>query len=509
MRPRAPVLDQHCCRRTGSAALSRDTHARVVARPAHSGRCVHRRALIRQQLLPYRRGHPGTDRSAAPMNVQPRYLSITIVASLAGLLFGFDTAVISGVTQSLREVFHLSPASLGTAVSSALWGTLCGALFMGKLGDRFGTRDMLKLVGLFYLVSAVGCALAWNLPSFIVFRFIGGIGIGGSSVLAPVYISEIAPAQRRGALVGLFQFNIVLGILAAYLSNFALSAVLSGADVWRWKLLSGAVPAAVFLSLLFVIPQSPRWLAVKGRLADATTVLHRLGIQDAAAQLSAYLRSAPFKGSSGLSWRAYRRPILLAISLALFNQLSGINAILYYLNDIFRAAGFSSMTAELQSVAVGAANLLATVAALSVIDRLGRKSLLLIGAVGMALALSGVSLILATGQRRAWLLWLLIGFIASFAFSQGAVIWVYLSEIFPSAVRARGQSLGSATHWLANACLSVLFPVVAAATTALPFAFFALCMVVQFAVVWAFFPETRRATLESLSLSLDSAGEPP
>src|SRR5665213_1383503 len=261
MRPRAPVLDQHRCRRTGSAALSRDTHARVVARPAHRGRCIHRRALIRQQLLPYRRGHPRTDRSAAPMSVQPRYLSITIVASLAGLLFGFDTAVISGVTQSLRDVFHLSSASLGTAVSSALWGTLCGALFMGKLGDRFGTRDMLKLVGLFYLVSAVGCSMAWNLPSFIVFRFIGGIGIGGSSVLAPVYISEIAPAQRRGALVGLFQFNIVLGILAAYLSNFALSALLPGADVWRWKLLSGAVPAAVFLSLLFVIPQSPRWLA--------------------------------------------------------------------------------------------------------------------------------------------------------------------------------------------------------------------------------------------------------
>jgi len=443
------------------------------------------------------------------MNVQPRYLSITIVASLAGLLFGFDTAVISGVTQSLREVFHLSPASLGTAVSSALWGTLCGALFMGKLGDRFGTRDMLKLVGLFYLVSAVGCALAWNLPSFIVFRFIGGIGIGGSSVLAPVYISEIAPAQRRGALVGLFQFNIVLGILAAYLSNFALSALLPGADVWRWKLLSGAVPAAVFLSLLFVIPQSPRWLAVKGRLAEATTVLNRLGIQDAASQVSAYQRSGTLKGSAVLSWRAYRRPIVLAISLALFNQLSGINAILYYLNDIFRAAGFSSMTADLQSVAVGAANLLATVAALAVIDRLGRKRLLLIGAVGMALALSGVSLIMATGEGRAWLLWLLIGFIASFAFSQGAVIWVYLSEIFPSAVRARGQSLGSATHWLANAVISVLFPVVAAATTALPFAFFALCMVVQFAVVWAFFPETRRATLESLSLSLDSAGEPP
>ncbi|HEY5019649.1 MAG TPA: sugar porter family MFS transporter [Steroidobacteraceae bacterium] len=443
------------------------------------------------------------------MSGKPRYLSITIVASLAGLLFGFDTAVISGVTQSLREVFHLSPATLGTAVSSALWGTLCGALFMGKLGDRFGTRDMLKLVGVFYLVSAVGCSLAWNLESFIAFRFIGGIAIGGSSVLAPVYISEIAPARRRGALVGLFQFNIVLGILTAYLSNFALSALLPGTDVWRWKLLSGAVPAAAFLSLLFVIPQSPRWLVVKDRLTEAAAVLNRLGTEDTAAQLSAYQRGSTSKAGSVLNWRVYRRPILLAISLALFNQLSGINAILYYLNDIFRDAGFSSMTADLQSVAVGAANLLATVAALSVIDRLGRRSLLLIGAVGMALALSGVTLIMATGQGRAWLLWLLIGFITSFAFSQGAVIWVYLSEIFPSAVRSRGQSLGSATHWFANAVISALFPVVAAATTSLPFAVFALCMVLQFGVVWAFFPETKRATLEHLSQSLESVGEPP
>jgi sugar porter (SP) family MFS transporter len=441
------------------------------------------------------------------MSPGPRYLGITIVASLAGLLFGFDTAVISGVTQPLREIFHLSPAALGTAVSSALWGTLCGALFMGKLGDRFGTRDMLKLVGLFYVVSAVGCSLAWNLESFIVFRFIGGLAIGSSSVLAPVYISEIAPAQRRGALVGLFQFNIVLGILAAYLSNFALSALLPGADVWRWKLLTGAVPAAAFLSLLFVIPQSPRWLVVKGRLAEAASVLHRLGIEDTAMQVSEYQRGSAFRQNSAWSWRAYRRPILLAVSLALFNQLSGINAILYYLNDIFRDAGFSSMTADLQSVAVGAANLLATIAALSVIDRLGRRTLLLIGAVGMALALSGVTVIMATGQGRAWLLWLLIGFIASFAFSQGAVIWVYLSEIFPSAVRARGQSLGSATHWLANAVISALFPVVAAFTTSLPFAFFALCMLLQFLVVWTFFPETKRATLEHLSQSLERVGE--
>jgi sugar porter (SP) family MFS transporter len=440
---------------------------------------------------------------------KPRFLSVAIVASLAGLLFGFDTAVISGVTQSLREVFHLSPATLGSAVSSALWGTLCGAVLTGKLGDRFGTRDMLKLVGLFYLVSAVGCSMAWNLESFIAFRFIGGIAIGGSSVLAPVYISEIVPAQRRGALVGLFQFNIVLGILTAYLSNFALATVLPGPDVWRWKLLSGALPAAAFLSLLFVIPQSPRWLVVKGRLAEAAAVLHRLGTADAGTQLSAYQRSGTFSNSAVLSWRAYRRPMLLAISLALFNQLSGINAILYYLNDIFRDAGFSSVTADLQSIAVGAANLLATVAALLVIDRLGRKTLLLIGAVGMALALIGVTLIMARGEGKAWLLWLLIGFIASFAFSQGAVIWVYLSEIFPSAVRARGQGLGSATHWFANAVIAGLFPVVAATTTSLPFAVFAACMVLQFAVVWAFFPETKRATLERLSEALESGAHPP
>jgi len=443
------------------------------------------------------------------VSAQSRYLGITIVASLAGLLFGFDTAVISGVTQSLREVFQLSPATLGLAVSSALWGTLGGALFMGKLGDRFGTRDMLKIVGLLYLVSAVGCALCWDLHSFIAFRFIGGIAIGGSSVLAPVYISEIVPAQRRGALVGLFQFNIVLGILVAYLSNFALAALLASDDVWRWKLFSGAVPATLFLALLFAIPQSPRWLVVRGRLSEAATVLGRLSGEDAAAQIRSYQRSVNPGGGAALSWRKHRRPILLAISLALFNQLSGINAILYYLNDIFRDAGFSALTADLQSVAVGAANLLATVAALFLIDRIGRKTLLLIGAVGTALSLSGVALIMGRGTGHAWLLWLLIAFIASFAFSQGAVIWVYLSEIFPSEVRARGQGLGSATHWLANAVISRYFPVVAAVTTALPFAFFAGCMVLQFIVVWALFPETKRATLESLSETLDEAASPP
>lgn len=437
------------------------------------------------------------------MTGRPHYLGLAIAASLAGLLFGFDTAVISGVTQALREVFHLSPADLGIAVSSALWGTLIGALFTGKLGDRFGARDMLKIVGVCYLVSAVGCAMCWNLPSFVAFRVIGGLAVGGSSVLAPVYISEIAPAARRGALVGLFQFNIVLGILVAYSSNFALAALLTGDDVWRWKLLSGAVPAAIFLLLLLRIPQSPRWLVVKGRLQEAAGVLAGLGVENPSMEIQEYRRAGASANGAALSWRAHRRPMMLAIALALFNQLSGINAILYYLNDIFRAAGYDALAADVQSIVVGAANFLATIAALSLIDRLGRKTLLLIGAVGTALSLAGIAYIMASGTGKAMLLWLLVAFIASFAFSQGAVIWVYLSEIFPSEVRARGQGLGSATHWLANAVISRYFPVVAAATTALPFAFFAACTVLQFFVVWALFPETKRSTLEALSEAFD------
>jgi sugar porter (SP) family MFS transporter len=319
-----------------------------------------------------------------------------------------------------------------------------------------------------------------------------------------VYISEIAPSQRRGALVGMFQFNIVLGILLAYLNNFLLGALLSAATVWRWKLLSGALPAALFLALMFSIPQSPRWLVVRGRVNDAAAALRRLGVADVDGQLVEYQRSLRRHDTAVLSWRVHRRPILLAISLALFNQLSGINAILYYLNDIFRDAGFSSITADLQAVVIGAANLLATIAALALIDRLGRRTLLMVGAVGTAVTLAGVAFIMASGEGRAWLLWLLIGFIASFAFSQGAVIWVYLSEIFPSEVRARGQAVGSATHWFANAMISRYFPVVAASTTALPFAAFSACMLLQLVVVWAVFPETKRTSLERLSEQVDS-----
>ncbi len=429
------------------------------------------------------------------------HLSIVVIASLAGLLFGFDTAVISGVTGSLVDVYALTPAGKGAAVSAALWGTLLGALLVGKPGDRFGARNSLRCVGILYVVSAVGCAVAPNLESFVVFRFMAGLAIGGSSVLAPVYISEIAPAQRRGALVGLFQFNIVFGILAAYCSNFLIGRITSGPDVWRWKLAAAAVPALVFCVLLFRIPQSPRWLLVKRRTSEALDSLRTLGFRDPTAALQELEQQGAAHDSptgATLSWRQHRRPIVLAVSLAMFNQLSGINAILYYLGDIFTAAGFSSLSADLQSVAIGLTNLAATVLAMSIIDRVGRKTLLLVGSVGTALALAGVAAIMITGQEKALLLWLLVAFIAFFAVSQGAVIWVYLSEVFPTAVRARGQSLGSATHWFMNAVISFAFPLIAVRSQGAPFAFFAAMMVLQLIVVARLFPETKGVTLERM-----------
>jgi sugar porter (SP) family MFS transporter len=436
---------------------------------------------------------------------QPK-VSVVIIASLAGLLFGFDTAVISGVTHALREVYQLSDAGLGAAVSAALWGTLLGALAMGKPGDHFGTRDTLRFIGALYLVSALGCALAWSLPSFVGFRFLIGIAIGGSSVLAPVYLAEIVPARRRGALVGLFQFNIVLGILVAYLSNFVVAQLVLGPDVWRWKLAVAAAPALLFLVLMLGIPQSPRWLALKGRVSEAADSLNRLGIADASAVAAELARTAALAtiatGQASLSWTRHRRPILLAVGIAMFNQLSGINAILYYLGDIFAAAGFSALSQDLQSVAIGATNLIATAVAMCIIDKVGRKTLLLIGAVGTAAALAGVALIMATGQGQAALLWMLVLFIASFAISQGAVIWVYLSEVFPTAVRSRGQSLGSGTHWVMNAIISMAFPVVAAWSRSGPFVFFAAMMLLQLVLVARYFPETKGVALEDMEAVL-------
>lgn len=424
-------------------------------------------------------------------------------ASLGGLLFGFDTAVIAGVTDALRHTFHLSAAELGAAVSAALVGTLIGALGAGPPGDRFGSRTMLYWIAGAYIVSAVGSAAAGGLAMLVAFRFIGGLAIGGSSVLAPVYIAEVSPAERRGQLVGLFQLSIVIGILAAYVSNFLIARAIDGDLAWRIKLAVAAAPALLFLLLLLRIPHSPRWLAQRGRLTEAGAAIRTLRMGDPETLLAQFTVAVTPSGPARLSWALHRRPILLAIALALFNQLSGINAILYYLGDIFAAAGFSAVSADLQAVAIGVANLLATLLGLAVIDRVGRKLLLLIGAIGTAAALAAVATIYTLGQGQVFLLPALILFILFFAVSQGAVIWVYLSEIFPTAVRARGQAIGSATHWGMNALLSFGFPIVAQYTQALPFWLFAAAMLVQFVIVWRYFPETRGISLERLEGTLE------
>lgn len=432
-------------------------------------------------------------------------LRSSLVAALGGLLFGFDTAVIAGTTRALVEVYSLTPAALGITVSSALWGTVIGSLCAAAPSDRYGRRASLAGLGVVYVISALGCALAWNWHALLAFRAIGGLAIGASSVIGPMYIAEISPAATRGRLVGLFQLNVVAGILVAYLSNYFVSLAQIGAEEWRWKLGAVLLPAVAFLVGLSGIPQSPRWLAAVGRRDEAREVLAKIGEPDpdrSLTSIAAEITSEQRERGEPLFQHRYRTPIFLAITIASFNQLSGINAILYYLNDIFERAGFSSVSSEMQAVAIGLTNLVFTLIAMSAIDRLGRKPLLLTGAIGTAISLTGVAVIFATGRNAEWLVWLLAAFIASFAFSQGAVIWVYISEIFPTLVRAKGQSLGSFTHWILNASIAGVFPVVAANSTATPFFVFALMMLLQFVVVLVLFPETKGVPLEEVERRL-------
>lgn len=429
----------------------------------------------------------------------------TVVAALGGLLFGFDTAVISGTTGGLTQAYSLTPGSLGFTVFIALLGTVVGSLFAGIPGDRYGRRDSLRIMAVLYLISALGCAGAWNWTSLLIFRFVGGLGIGGSSVLGPMYIAEIAPASWRGRLVGFFQFNVVFGILIAYLSNYLISLQGFGPSEWRWDLGVTAVPAAFFLLMLFFIPRSPRWLVKKLRNAEAREVLKLAGEADFEAQvqeIAASIDAEHGHADEPLFSSKYRLPIFLAVSIAFFNQFSGINAILYYLNDIFSAAGFSKFSGGLQTVVVGFTNLVFTVIAMSVIDKFGRKRLLLTGAVGTSICLAGVAGIFASGKHPDLLIWLLGAYIAFFAFSQGAVIWVYISEVFPNRVRAKGQSLGSFTHWAMAALISLGFPTVARWSKPLPFVFFMAITILQFFVVLLVYPETKGVSLEKIQKEL-------
>src|SRR6266404_1960638 len=462
-------------------------------RRSFAGRC---RRASKQAKLNFIKG---------TMTINSYLVKSTVVAALGGLLFGFDTAVIAGTTRALSETYHLSPSSLGVTVAAALGGTILGAMLAGIPGDRYGRRDSLRAMAVLYLISSLGCAFAWSWSALVFFRFIGGLGIGGSSVLGPMYIAEIAPAKWRGRLVGFFQFNVVFGILLAYFSNYVISLQHVGAAEWRWELGITALPAALFFVMLFTIPRSPRWLVKKGRVDEARTVLQTTGDENYEQDLQEIVASIDIEQSQAtekLFTRKYAFPIFLAVSIGMFNQLSGINVILYYLNQIFDYAGFSKISGNLQAVAIGATNLLFTMIAMSVIDRLGRKTLLLVGSVGTALCLAGVSIIFFTGRHQNLLVWLLVAYIAFFGFSQGAVIWVYLSEVFPNSVRAQGQSLGSFSHWFMNAGISLIFPLLAATSGAYPFVFFSLIMVVQFFVVWVLYPETKGLSLEEMQKKL-------
>jgi sugar porter (SP) family MFS transporter len=443
-----------------------------------------------------------------------RFLILSaIVAALGGLLFGFDTAVISGTTGWLESVFELSSFWLGFTVASALIGTIIGAIMVGRPADKYGRRNILFTVAVLYFVSALGSALAWNWYSFLFFRFIGGLGVGGASVVSPMYIAEISPAKYRGRLVAITQFNIVLGILLAFFSNYIITGMNLGTIEWRWMFGVEAVPAFAFFFLLFNNPLSPRWLVTKGRLDEAKLVLGKCGSDtgNIEEEILAIKTSLDFEHSSlheSFLCKKYIKPILLAVAIAMFNQLSGINAVMYFAPQIFRMAGAGSESALLQTVAVGGINLIMTMIALAIIDNFGRRKLMLIGSVGYILSLSSVAWAFYTYGTdfteigSVVVLISLLLFIGSHAVGQGAVIWVFLSEIFPNRVRARGQALGTFTHWFMAAVISWTFPMIAEVSGGHTFAFYAVCMVGQLLWVIYLMPETKGISLEQIQKKL-------
>jgi sugar porter (SP) family MFS transporter len=440
------------------------------------------------------------------MRPNSNLMKASLTGALGGLLFGFDTVVISGVIAALTAQFHLSEYGKGWTVAIALIGTVIGSFAAGVVGNRLGSRETLRLTAVLYIVSALGSAMAWNWSSLMVFRFLGGLGIGASSVLGPVYIAELSPAKWRGRLVGAFQFNVVFGILVAYTSNYGIRLLHLGANEWRWQVGVAALPAIAFLALLFGIPRSPRWSAAHNRFDEALEVLRAMGEPQAEAELADIRAALAEENTTArepvFKWK-YRLPLFLAITVGAFNQLTGINAILYYLNDIFQAAGFSQLSGDQQAIAIGFTNLVFTIVGMSVIDKLGRKTLLLIGAAGDAACLSGVAWIYSTGSHPGLLVWFLVAFIAFFAMSQGAVIWVYIGEVFPNHVRSKGQGVGNGSHWILNTLISLTFPAAAAHFgQSIPFVFFAVMTGVQFFTVLFIYPESKGLSLEDLQRRL-------
>jgi len=446
------------------------------------------------------------------------YIS-TMVAALGGLLFGFDTAVISGTTSALQSFFNLSEAMLGFTVVTALIGTIVGSMAVNRPSDIWGRKRVLIVLAVLYTVSALGSGLAWDLWSFWIFRFLGGLAVGGASVVSPMYIAEISPAEKRGRLVGWQQFNVCFGICLAYISNFLVASLpwftLSVEGLmaqWRWMFMMEALPAVAFFLLLFRIPESPRWLVEKKRNEEARSVLESLGMPDVDTVYNEIVESmhAHYDVVHAPFWvKKYWLPITAAIALAVFNQLSGINALLYYAPKVFSMGGSDGNLALLQSIPIGITLVIGTAVGLALIDKFGRKVLLIVGSLGMAvfLALVGLKFIgMQEGEQVSGsIMWLFIGYLLFFGPSTGAVIWVYISEIFPNRVRAKGQSLGSFSHWVMAAVVSQSFPMAAAAQSIGPgksFLFFALCMIAQTVFAWKVLPETKGISLEQLQKKL-------
>jgi sugar porter (SP) family MFS transporter len=431
----------------------------------------------------------------------------SLIVAMGGFLFGFDTAVISGAEQAIQRYWNLSAVEHGLTVSIALIGTILGALLGNIPSDRLGRRTTLILIAVIYLVASLGTALATNWYVFLLFRFLGGVGVGASSVTAPVYISEIAPASMRGRLVAMFQFNIVLGILISYLSNYFIGQ--GGEDAWRWMLGVQVVPSLLFLVLLRLVPESPRWLYTKaGKKEEARAVLQAINPHHYEEELANIERAQEEEKQAGatsqLLSKEYRFPIFLAVVFAVFNQVSGINAIIYYAPRIFEMTGLAQSSSLLSTVGIGLVNFVFTLLAINFIDRVGRKTLMLIGSVGLIITLGLVALTFYNQDFNSYsiVVYLLV-YIAFFAFSQGAVIWVFISEIFPNQVRAKGQTLGSFTHWVLAALIAFSFPTL---TEKLggghTFLFFALMMVLQLIFVWRVMPETKGKSLEQIERTL-------
>ena len=427
----------------------------------------------------------------------------SLTVALSGFLFGLDTAVISGAEQKIQSLWSLSDAMHGLAIAIALYGTVFGAAFGGWYADKLGRKKALFWLGALFFISAVGSAVAQDVYTFMVFRFIGGLCIGASSVVSPLYISEIAPAKSRGFLVALFQFNIVFGIMIAYVSNY-LFQQMGGESDWRWMLGIVGIPSLIFTGLTLLISESPRWLILqKNDITSAKAVLNEIDFDSADKTLASILNSQSNNAKMGkvnFFSKQYATPILLAFLIAFFNQVSGINAIIYYAPRVFEMAGLAKSSALLSSVGIGLTNLIFTMLGVTLIDKLGRKTLMFIGSFGYIISLSLIARAFYAEQFDG-MTFFVFAFIAAHAIGQGAVIWVFISEIFPNEVRASGQAFGSLTHWVFAAIITNVFPYFAGKFGGTPiFIFFAIMMVCQLLYVWFMMPETKGVALEDMDV---------